>query len=321
LSPALELYPAGRRARDAWIVAQRPARETLDPWKPHAFFVEEERTESGEIVPVAAIFLTNRECPWRCLMCDLWKHTLTERVPVGAIPAQLEHALARLPAVRQIKLYNSGSFFDSQAIPPEDYGAIAERLRPFERVIVEAHPAFVGDRCWRFAELVGGRLEVAIGLETAHPEVLARLNKGVTLAHFARVATELARRGVALRTFILVKPPFLDETEALHWAERSLDFSFDCQATVASLIPTRGGNGALEALGARGEFAPPRLRTLEAAAAYGVALRRGRVFADVWDLERFSTCPHCLPARAACLREMNLRQRVPPRVVCAMCGE
>ena len=111
------LYPATRAERDTWILARRPARNSLDPSRPYAFFVEEERSASGEVVPVATVFLTNRECPWRCLMCDLWKNTLAETVPAGAIPAQIDYALQRLPPARQIKLYNSGSFFDTQAIP------------------------------------------------------------------------------------------------------------------------------------------------------------------------------------------------------------
>jgi archaeosine synthase beta-subunit len=92
---------------------------------PYAYLVEDERTAAGEIVPTATIFLTNRECPWRCLMCDLWRNTITETVPAGAIPQQIDYALERLPAARQIKLYNSGSFFDPRAIPP----AITKRLR------------------------------------------------------------------------------------------------------------------------------------------------------------------------------------------------
>ncbi len=81
-------YPGQPRERDRWILARRGARNQLDPFKPRAFFVEEERAESGEVVSVATIFLTNRECPWRCLMCDLWKNTLTETAPVGAVPAR-----------------------------------------------------------------------------------------------------------------------------------------------------------------------------------------------------------------------------------------
>jgi radical SAM enzyme (TIGR01210 family) len=319
-------YPERSRERDHWILAQRdnapaPARNALDPQRPYAFLVEEERSASGEVVPVATIFLTNRECAWRCLMCDLWRNTLTKSVPLGAIPTQIDYALARLPPARQIKLYNSGSFFDRRSIPVGDYQAIADRTKGFERVIVECHPSLVNDDCFRFAELLDGRLEVAMGLETVHPTVGPRLNKRMTLEQFSAAAERLREHGIALRVFILVKPPFLDEAEALHWAQRSLDFAFDCGATVASLIPTRLGNGALEALAERGDFSPPRLATLEAATTYGLALGRGRVFADLWDLERFSTCAHCFPARLARLREMNLGQAVPASIHCPGCGE
>ena len=114
--------------------------------------MEQERTASGEIVPVATIFLANRECPWHCLMCDLWRNTLSGDTPLGSIPAQIEYALNRLPAARQIKLYNSGSFFDRRAIPPEDHAAIARLVSGFERVIVECHPALVGEDCLRFRD-------------------------------------------------------------------------------------------------------------------------------------------------------------------------
>ena len=114
-------------AVDAWIVSRRPARELRNPYVPYEYFVEEECAAGGVAEPVATVFLTNKECPFRCVMCDLWRNTLTESVPVGAIPKQIDHALQRLPPAKQLKLYNSGSFFDPHAIPPGDYGAIADR--------------------------------------------------------------------------------------------------------------------------------------------------------------------------------------------------
>ncbi len=329
-------YPDSSRERDEWILARRPARNVVDPQKPSAFLVEDERAESGEIVRVATIFLTNRECPWRCLMCDLWRNTLTESVPPGAIPAQIDYALGRLrglplprrvdqrgvetrhlthaPQVRQatIKLYNAGSFFDPRAIPPEDFPAIAERLRGFERVIVECHPSLVGESALRFRDLLSGKLEVAMGLETAETTVLEKLNKKMTLATFAKAAAFLRAHAIALRVFVLVKPPFLDESNALHWARRSIDFAFTCGASVVSLIPTRAGNGAIEALG----FVPPKLALLEAAHDYGVGLQRGRVFADDWDLEKFSECAKCFPARRERLQQMNAGQTLRERIAC-----
>jgi radical SAM enzyme (TIGR01210 family) len=162
-------------------------------------------------------------------MCDLWTNTLDEVVPRGAVVHQIRTALANLPSARQIKLYNAGSFFDPQQIPSEDDAEIAEAVAGFERVIVEAHPAFLSgayaDRCRRFQSLVSGQLEVAIGLETAHPEVLARLNKRMTLDHFAKAAEFLRAHDISLRVFVLVKPPFLNEADAIEWAGRSADFA------------------------------------------------------------------------------------------------
>jgi len=304
---------------DRWILERRPSREARDPFLPYLFFAEEECSSDGEIVPVNTLLLTNRECPWRCLMCDLWKNTLTETVPVGAIPAQIDYALERLPAGRQIKLYNSGSFFDPRAIPVADYPAIAARLTGFERVIVESHPALVDEDCLRFREMLRGRLEVAMGLETVHPEILPRLNKRMSLDQFSGAAAMLRKNNVDLRVFILVKPPFLGEAEAIDWAQRSLEVAFECGASAVTLIPTRGGNGALEALAKQGDFEPPKIETLETCLENGLRLQRGRMFADLWDLERFSVCGACYEARAARLREMNLSQRIADPVECAFC--
>jgi len=98
-----------------------------------------------------------------------------------------------------------------------------------------------------------------------------------------------------------------------------VDFAFDCGATAISLIPTRLGNGGLDSLAVRGEFSPPKLSTLETALDYGIGLKRGRVFADLWDLERFSACSACFERRRARLLEMNLGQAVLPRVTCERC--
>jgi radical SAM enzyme (TIGR01210 family) len=310
----MNLYPAKAAERDAWILSRRPAREIRGPYLPYQYFVEEECAIGGTVEPVATIFLTNRECPFRCLMCDLWRNTLSETVPVGAIPAQIDHALLKLPPARQLKLYNSGSFFDPQAIPPADYGSIAQRANRFERLIVENHPALTGDACLRFRDLLSGKLEIAIGLETTHPEVLAGLNKRMTLDQFSTAAKFLRRNGIDLRVFILVQPPLMPAGEALAWAEHSLEFAMELGATAATLIPTRAGNGAMESLG----FTPPALQTLECAMEYGLRLKAGRVFADLCDLRE--SCVHCHAQRAARLRQMNLQQVVLDRIACAHCG-
>ena len=222
-------YPA--RGRTAWILAQRPPRPAApDPNAPHGVFLERERLASGAVADSGVVLLTNRECPWRCLMCDLWKDTTRRSVPEGAIPRQVEFAVRKwsdsgtLPV--QVKLYNSGSFFDPAAIPPADYAPVARRLAFARHVVVESHPLLVGERARVLRDLLSGSLEVALGLETAHPEVLAKLNKKFDLAQFARAAEFLAAGRIALRAFILVHPPFMNETEGAEWVVKSAEFAF-----------------------------------------------------------------------------------------------
>jgi radical SAM enzyme (TIGR01210 family) len=315
-------YPEQAAARRRWIEERRGPRNQIDPWRPHAFFIEQECSQSRAVVPVLTIFLTNRECPWRCVMCDLWKNTTTETAARGAISAQIDFAIQNvdsLEAASYIKLYNSGSFFDHGAVPPASYGEIAARLSEFNRVIVECHPRLVSDEVLRFRDLLGTELEVAMGLETANPDVLARLNKGMTLEDFAGAAKFLTRNGIAVRAFVLLKPPWTSEEEGVVWAKRSIDFAFGCGVEVVSVIPTRPGNGALDALAARGEFVPPRLDSLEEVIDYGITFNVGRILADLWDVQRFSDCPKCFTARKERLHAINLSQHARARVNCANC--
>jgi hypothetical protein len=295
-----------------------------DPNAPHGVFLERERLSSGMVVDSGVVLLTNRECPWRCLMCDLWKDTTRDSVPEGAIPRQVESAVriwsdsGALPV--QVKLYNSGSFFDPAAIPPADYEPVARRIAFARHVVVESHPLLVGDRARALRDLLSGSLEVALGLETAHPEVLRKLNKGFDLTQFARAADFLAAQRIALRVFILVNPPFLDGQSGLEWAVKSAGFAFACGAGSVTLIPTRAGNGAMERLRESGEFVPPTLAMLEEAQRAALALGRGRVFADTWALEPFSSCPRCFAARRERLEAANQAQRDLPPVRCEACG-
>lgn len=284
--------------------------------------VEEECTETGAVARVATVFLTGAECPWRCVMCDLWKHTLETATLPGALPRQLDVALERLaPLPSRIKLYNAGSFFDPRAVPVSDYAAIAARLTRFEQVVVESHPALVGERVDRWQAALGGvPLEVAMGLETAHPEALERLHKRMTLDQFAAAAAGLRERGASVRAFVLVPPPFVAPDEEAVWLRRSIAFAFDVGVSVLSLVPTRLGNGALDALHERGEFRAPRLRDLEQALDAALPEPRGRVFADLWDLAAFSDCGACLEARRDRLHAMNLRQEILPQVACGSCA-
>jgi hypothetical protein len=103
--------------------------------------------------------------------------------------------------------------------------------------------------------------------------------------------------------------------EAVEWAVRSAAHACEQGAERVSLIPVRGGNGALEALG----FTPPRLDQLEEALERCLSLN-GIVTADLWDARRFASCPECAKGRIARLERMNQSGRSEPRIACVACG-
>ncbi len=299
---------------DQWIVGRRGPKNRVDPSRPYAYLMEPECTVGGRVEDTVTVFLTNSECPFRCLMCDLWKNTTDESVVSGQIAGQIRWALDRLPPARHVKLYNSGNFFDPRAIPEEDYAEIAESVSQFDTIIVESHPRLIGRRCLAFNDMVSGDVHVAMGLETVHPEVMEKLNKRMTLDDFARATDLLTTNGMHVRAFILLRPPYLSEAEGVAWAQRSIDFAFDVGVECCAIIPTRGGNGAMEDLAAHGEFEPPSLDAMEDVFDYALGERRGRVFLDLWDIEKVAGGVPDAKARVQRLARINLSQRVEPRV-------
>ena len=294
------------------ILNARGDRNPVDPLRPYHFLVEPEFSRRRKMEDVATVFLTNRECPFRCLMCDLWKNTTQHTVPRGAIPAQIDFALERLPAAPHLKLYNSGNFFDIRAIPIEDRSATAERVRGFDTVIVENHPALCGSACDEFQQQCGTQLEIAMGLETSHEATLTMLNKQMTTGDFARACELLLKSQILIRAFVLLKPPRTSETEAIERAIDSIRFAFDCGVSCCAIIPVRAGNGIMEQLIASGDFSPPLLSSLEIVLRETLAWNRGRVFADLWDARQFADHSDFADAQIARLNIMNLTQALFP---------
>jgi archaeosine synthase beta-subunit len=332
----MSMYPSAAADRDRFVLDRRPPRAIHDPWKPRGVFVEEERSAEGAIARVATVFLTGRECPWRCVMCDLWQETTVDDTPAGAIATQVAAARQTIDRpddpVSVMKLYNAGSFFDPRAVPEGDYGPVARSLSGLTRVIVESHPALVGARTQRFLDALrrsasgpqrAPDLEVAMGLETVHPEALDRLHKRMNVEGFRRAAGHLNDLGVDVRVFLLVSPPFVPREQQDEWLLRSVDVAVACGASAISFIPTRSGNGAMDALAEAAWFLHPQLADLERSLSLALARVTGtgaRVFADLWDLGRFADCRSCLDARRSRLHSTNLEQREQPTVGCGYCG-
>lgn len=248
----------------------------VDATVANGIFSESELTRNGFVEDHNIILTTNKECAFKCVMCDLWKNTLDYRVEEGVITTQVARALEQLPKAKHLKLYNAGSFFDQQSIPKQDAFAIADMLAEYETLIVEAHPRLIGRYCFEFSEYLQPQLDVAIGLETVDPSVLPRLNKKMTLDDFERATTQLLEHDIFVRAFILLRTPWQTEEEGIYWAKKSIDFAQSIGVECCTVIPTRPGNGSVE-------LTAPLPESLEEVVAYGVSKNKGRVFGDTWD--------------------------------------
>jgi len=300
------------------IIDLRPSKRDLDPWRPYNWLNEQEPDFEGNLKTVNTLFLTNKECSFKCVMCDLWKDTLDSPTPEGAIPKQIRFGLERLPEADMIKLYNNGNFFDKKAIPPGDHTEIARLLDSYQTVLVENHPKLCNSSVTDFQQMLDGNLEVAMGLESIHPDVLPNLNKQITTDGFKKATDFLISNGIKTRAFILLNPPFLtDPRENIEWTLKAVEFAFDCGIDTCSVIPVRPGNGIIDQFLHDGIYVPPTLHAVEETFDRALKINRGRVFADTWDIEKFSDCNSCLAARKDRLKQMNLKQRVLPRVECS----
>lgn len=227
----------------------------LDPDRPYAYIAEREPllgtqlgmqrdvSQKASSVGVSTIFLTASRCGVGCSMCDLHRNTLPTATPLGAIPRQIRFAQQQLPAADWVKLYNSGNFFDRSSIPVADYRSIGELCGHYERVIIENHPKFGRNRHVEFRDLIQGRLEIAVGLESVQPRMLERLGKQMTRDDFDRYAFFLRKSEIDLRVFLIFGAPGLTVSESIRWTRLSVRHAVRAGARHVSLIPARPGHG------------------------------------------------------------------------------
>ncbi len=308
---------------DEAILRFRTAKREIDLTKPVGVIDEAEANLDGSLAQTTTVLLAGKECPFRCLMCDLWQHTIDGPTPNGVITQQLSVALDQIKHRDTIKLYNASNFFDPKAIPLSDWNDILSLLSPFQTVVVENHPNLIGDRTIEFSRRLHGNLQVAMGLESANPKTLKLLNKRMTVDDYAKACRLLAENNIQIRTFLLIQAPGVTADQAQSETLVSLRFALDNGSIVSTLIPTRAGNGIIDHLVQQGHVSLPTLAMIEQIFAKAIEMAKPYqriVQVDLWDLENFSTCQHCFPNRKERLEKMNWQQSWQPVIHCKYCA-
>jgi radical SAM enzyme (TIGR01210 family) len=266
-------------------VAQQIARDRRPPEgspsaRRYVNLWQEPESLGGERVPAFVLILRTRGCYWAdlkgCSMCGYAKDTLGRSASADEIAAQLEAALRRYRDEPYVKIYTSGSFLDDREVDPASRVAIARAFSGrARRLLFETLPEFVtDDRLGPLRDAFAGELEGALGLESTQPEVLAQfVNKNSAPEAYFAAATRLKAAGVRTKAYLLLKPPYLTEREAVRDVLQSIRLAAPRFETL-SVNPVHIQSGTVvEWLYRRGRYRPPWLWSLVEVLAEGAKAR------------------------------------------------
>ncbi len=219
----------------------------------------------GRLEKSFTAILRTTGCSWSrqsgCTMCGY--HTASNpTIKPEALLTQLEEALSRYDGQKVVKIYTSGSFLDEREIPVEVATAILRRFKA-KRIIVESRPEYVNKDVLDTYSAHGVQLEIAIGLESSKDFVLKNcINKGFSVKDYRDARDIIFSEGCYLRTYLLLKPPFLTELEAIEDLTSSISTVSHPQ-NIVSINPLNVQKDTLvERLWYRNQYRPPWIWSL-----------------------------------------------------------
>jgi hypothetical protein len=230
----------------------------------------------GKPCKALVVILKTRGCTWAlaggCTMCGYANESAWQKVTAEQLVAQFDKAWRQYAGEALVKIYTSGSFLDRHEVMPEAQRAILERIatRAVEgdvpgvrKVAFESLPGFIdADTFGPISGLVP-KLEVGIGVESCNDRVLRdSVNKGHGFAAFPKAAAHCRDHGVSVKAYLMCKPPFLTEADALVDATTTI-IAAAPDSDVVSLNPTNvQGRTVVDALFRRGRYRAPWLWTI-----------------------------------------------------------
>lgn len=214
------------------------------------------------------VILKTRGCTWAlaggCTMCGYANDSAWTKVSEEQLVAQFEKAWRRYQGEELVKIYTSGSFLDRFEVMPGAQKAILSLIgKGPKKVAFESLPGFVTDEALGPLEGLCQKLEVGIGVESVNLRVLRdSVNKGHAFEAFPAAAAACKRHGVSVKAYLMCKPPFLKESDALADSTATIVAAAP-HSQMVSLNPTNvQSNTLVDALFKRGSYRPPWLWTI-----------------------------------------------------------
>jgi radical SAM enzyme (TIGR01210 family) len=214
------------------------------------------------------VILKTRGCTWAlaggCTMCGYANESAWSKVSEDELVTQFAKAWRKYNGEELVKIYTSGSFIDRHEIMPEAQTRILGMVgkEPL-KVAFESLPDFIQEDTFDDLTPLVQKIEVGIGVESSNFRVLRdSINKGHGFETFPRAAAICKKHGVSVKSYLMCKPPFLKEYDALRDSTQTV-IDAAPYADVVSLNPTNiQGRTVVDALYKRGSYRAAYLWTL-----------------------------------------------------------
>jgi hypothetical protein len=221
------------------------------------------------------MYLLTNGCEWAlqkangCTMCGHLAKQLRKKANITEDDYlhQFRDAFAKIDFKEYpiLNLYNNGSFLNENEVPRKVQRYILEMIganKDIKMLVLETRPEFVTeDKVREIKSFIPDKhVELAMGLEVKDDFYRAIcVNKGFSLKKFDAAARIICKH-LALRTYILLKPPFLTEQESIEQAIQATEHAFMVGSSSVSLEAcTVQGYTLVEYLYNRQLYNPPWL--------------------------------------------------------------
>lgn len=216
-----------------------------------------------EVINALVVILRGTGCSWYfksgCSMCG-YSINSNSSITEDNLLEQFNNALEKFNDQKIIKIYTSGSFLDENEITQELQIKILKKAQIANKVIIESRPEYVKMNKLEKLKNAHNNIEIAIGLESSNDYILKNsINKGFSFRDYINAAKFINKAEIHLKTYLLIKPPFLTEKEAIENAVNSTKDISNCSNTI-SFNPINIQKGTLvERLWQRREYHSPWL--------------------------------------------------------------
>ncbi|MCE5296431.1 MAG: archaeosine biosynthesis radical SAM protein RaSEA [Euryarchaeota archaeon] len=241
----------------------REERQAPDKTSPVTVWKEDDMID-GQRVRAMVVILRTKGCWWAkkggCTMCGYNVESLDD-LTSDDLRSQISKAALKYEGERMVKVYTSGSFLDENEMPSDVRDVLFETFAKADKVLFESRPEFITEEM--LAKLPKGRCVVALGLETESDDVRSKcIRKGFRRADIEKAAENLKAAGIPIRTYLILKPPFLTEKQAMDDTIRSIAFASSFSDSI-SINPLNVQSGTVvEDMWRRGDLRPPWLWSL-----------------------------------------------------------